>query len=1110
MPHGDLYRQIVRSFTDGIVALELDGTIRFANPSAEALLGVAPLQGLHMEQFLDDAGRGHGADYLQRAAGGEIVGVELDTMLLRHDGSPLWVKLRQTGLMDGDRVVGVILRLTDNHETKQLLEDVSASRERLVRAERIARSGSWTWDVAAEVASYSDGLVELYGEHTEALMGRRREALMAITHPEDHQRLDAAIDALASGAEPVVDLEVRQRGRKGWMWARLRAIGTYDEDGGLVEAVGTYQDVTRARDTEDQLQDLVAQNSLMQAVATAANEAASLHEVLLEARLLVLVHDDWTRARAFVPSPGATSLVPLVVDPDSRFTPVEDPDDPDDPDAAARELATAEEAYRRGEPVWDTDRRLTIAFPVILDDEILAVLTMTSRPPLYRHEMIRAMAEQAAVQLARVAERERSARQLAAARDRAVRASEHKSDFLATMSHEIRTPLNGIIGLNELLQSTDLSDRQQHLVSGIAVSSRSLIELTNDILDFAKIEAGLLEVEAVDFEVREVLAEVANVLAESARARDIELLVSCSPDVPGVVAGDPVRLKQVLLNLGSNAVKFTASGSVEIRATTEPTPAPAEPTTEPPAEPTDAGAVLRVEVRDTGMGITPAQLRHIFSPFAQGDTSTTRRFGGTGLGLAISSEIVAAFGGEIGVESRPGVGSTFWFTARFGAAHGGPVTATLARARRALEGRQVLVVGDEAPNRTILREQLGWWGVVSTETGSSPEELAALTGTTPDGRPYDAVLLDLAVPDADRLALATTAPRAAHPGDPAIILLTSAAAPPDDTLAALGITGCLTKPVPSVTLREVLLAALVPHADRDAAAPPERAPSGRGVVLVVEDNAINQLVARGLLEAMGYAVETADDGEEALVRIEGGAFDAVLMDVQMPRLDGYDTTRALRRADARDRRGRRLPILAMTAAAVSGERERCLAAGMDDFITKPVSPTGLGAALARWVGEDHDPADVPADVPADGPVEGVEGDGDAAEVDGRREPTGEHLDRERLGMLLELRPDDTSYLDRAIGNFLGRRHEVVATLTRAVEDADATALVAAAHSLRGSAGNLGLPVVASLSAALEELGRLGGTAGSAALLDDLLLELDESCVALERYRSWYQSRAATP
>ncbi|WP_137295583.1 PAS domain-containing hybrid sensor histidine kinase/response regulator [Nocardioides dongxiaopingii] len=1103
MPQGDLNRQIVESFTDGIVALELDGTIRFANPSAESLLGVAPLQGLHMAQFLDEAGQEHGDDYLGRAAAGEIVGGELDTMLVRHDGSPLWVKLRQTALVDGDRIAGVILRLTDNHETKQLLEAVNASRERLVRAERIARSGSWTWDVTAAHVSYSDGLVDLYGEHTEALMGRRREALMAITHPEDHQRMGAAIDGLASGATPVVDLEVRQHGREGWMWVRLRALGTYDAEGRLVEASGTYQDVTRARDTEDQLHDLVSQNSLMQAVATAANEATSLHEVLLQARLLVLVHDDWTRARAFVPSPGATPLVPLLVDPDAGYTPVEEPEDPDDPDAGARELATAEEAYRRGEPVWDTERRLTIAFPVVLDDEVLAVLAMTSRPPLYRHDMIRGMVEQAAAQLTRVAERERAAGELAAARDRAVRASEHKSDFLATMSHEIRTPLNGIIGLNELLQATDLSDRQQHLVSGIAVSSRSLIELTNDILDFAKIEAGRLEVESVDFEVREVLAEVANVLAESARARDIELLVSCSPDLPGVLAGDPVRLKQVLLNLGSNAVKFTASGSVEIRATAEP---PADPAADPTADPAagpgagtaDAGTVLRVEVSDTGMGISPTQLRHIFSPFAQGDTSTTRRFGGTGLGLAISSEIVAAFGGEIGVESHQGVGSTFWFTARLGAAHGGPVTATLARARRALEGRHVLVVGDEALNRTILREQLGWWGMATAEAGGSPEELASLAGTTPEGHPYDVVLLDLAATDPDRLARATAAARAAHPDDPVVILITSAAAPPDDTLDALGITVCLTKPVPSVILREVLLAALVPRAERDVAAPPATAPSGRGTVLVVEDNAINQLVARGLLEALGYAVETADDGEEALVRIEAGAFDAVLMDVQMPRLDGYDTTRALRRADARDRSGGRLPILAMTAAAVSGERERCLAAGMDDFITKPVSPTGLGAALARWVDRDA----------GDGDGDGADGD-----VDGRGargEPASVHLDHERLAMLLDLRPDDTSYLDRAIGNFLGRHHDVVETLTRAVQDADPTVLVASAHSLRGSAGNLGLPVVAGLATSLEELGRLDTTTGSAPLLADLVVELDAACRALERYQSWYRSRSVSP
>ncbi len=540
--------------------------------------------------------------------------------------------------------------------------------------------------------------------------------------------------------------------------------------------------------------------------------------------------------------------------------------------------------------------------------------------------------------------------------------------------------------------------------------------------------------------------------------------------MPDVLAGDPTRLKQVLLNLGSNAVKFTTAGSVAIRAT-----AVAEP----------GGSVLRVEVRDTGMGITPAQQQHIFAPFTQADTSTTRRFGGTGLGLAISSEIVAAFGGEIGVESEPGAGSTFWFTARLGAATGSTQDATLAQARSTLGDTRMLVVDDSAQNRMILQEQLGWWHVASTAAEDSAAALAELADANANGRPYDAVLLDLSMPGRDGLALAAAVRAADYPADLPLILLTSSYTPADDELHSAGITACLTKPVPSSTLRDTLLAALGTGAATDARPQPPTA-TGQGRVLVVEDNAINQIVARGFLEAQGYAVETADDGEAALAMIRDGAYDVVLMDLQMPRLDGYATTQAVRLEEEQAGHGRRLPILAMTAAAIAGEREKCLAAGMDDFITKPVSPATLAAALARWMPEKHDL-----------------GEGGPAVAGG---PPSPYLDLDRLGMLLSLMPHDTSYLDRAIGNFLGRRSDVVSTLTRAVEADDPAALSAAAHALRGSASNLGLPVVTEIATDIERIGRVESTIGALALVADLASALAESAEAISAYRDWYQSR----
>ncbi|CAN5574024.1 response regulator [soil metagenome] len=1079
--------QVLRSLSDAIVVLALDGTVRFANPSAAALFGVDDLRGRSFDAFLDEVGRRHSALHLANAAQGRFVSEEVDTMLVRGDGSPLWVRLRQTPFLDGDRVDGVVLRLSDNHDTKRLLEEVHTSHRALLRAEHISRSGSWTWDLVAGTTTSSEGLAELYGDRTTDLLGKDRGRLLEMTHPEDRRRLAGALDGLLSGTAPRVDVEVRQQGRRGWMWVRARAVGTYDGDGRLTEASGTYQDITRARDTEDRLQDLVTQNSLMQAVATAANTAASLDEILEQAGSLVVLHDDWDRARAYVPDPESGELVPYLLGVEGGgLEPI------DITEIAAIEDATAAESYRTGTSVWDADRRLTLACPIRLDEEIIAIIAITSLPPLYRHEMIQQMLESAATLIARVAERERGERDLAVARDRALDASRHKSEFLATMSHEIRTPLNGIIGLNELLDATSLSDRQQHLVTGITVSSRTLLDLINDILDFSKIEAGRFELETVDFEVREVLAQVGNLIAESARTQDVDLQVSCSPDVPDVVAGDPTRLKQVLLNLASNAVKFTAHGSVSMRATTQQASTAPDPSAPGSAQP--GATVLRVEVRDTGIGISPEQQDQIFAPFSQADSSTTRHFGGSGLGLAICAEIVAAFGGEIGVTSTPEVGSTFWFTAPLGPPIGSTQDATLARARQELGRTRILVVDDNEQNRMILREQLSGGNVSSSGSDGAAAALEAVAAAHREDWPYDAILLDLAMPGHDGLAVAAAVRRGDYPSDVPIMLLSSSFTPPDDDLRAVGITTCLTKPVPSSTLREALLDLLRHQPHVEAPQPAPVAASSQGRVLVVEDNQINQIVARGFLEALGYTVDTADDGEDALVKIARRSYDAVLMDVQMPRLDGYATTRVVRREETAAGGGHRLPVIAVTATAVAGEREKCLSAGMDDFITKPLSPSALAEVLRRWTTPDG------SSPPPPGTHESPPGDaGDAG-------PASPHLDRERLGMLLDLAPDDTAYLDRAIDRFLHRRLELRDAVAAAVSADDAAALSAAAHALRGSTGNLGLPLAAEVATELEEVGRAGSTSGAGPLLERLDQCLDDAAVAITAYREWYRSR----
>jgi PAS domain S-box-containing protein len=1076
---GDLYRQVVRSLGDGILVLDLDGTIRYANPAGAALVRVPDdeIAGRHLHDFLDADGRVHSQHFLDRASRGDLHPEEVDTLLIADDGTPVWVRLKQNGLFQDEQVVGLILRLTDNIETKLLLDELTANRRTLEQAEQIARLGSWTWDLRTGEVHGSEGLVELFGEFTSSLLSRDVAKLQEITHPEDHDRLVDAITTLMDGTKPRVDIELRQRGESGWMWTRMRALASYDRDGETVGISGTHQDITRARATEDELQDQVTQNSLMQAVASAANEATTLDDVLVHAQTMVILHDDWERGRAFLPVEDGTDVEPRYYAEEDRQA------DLARPDVAARELATARRCLELREAVWDDDVRLTIAAPILLGEEVVAVFTITSFAPLYRHDMIRGLVEQAAVQLSRVAERERTARDLAEARDRALEASRHKSEFLATMSHEIRTPLNGVLGLTELLARTPLDAQQRHLTSGIAVSGRSLLGIINDILDFSKIEAGRLDVESVDLEVRDVLEQVTSVLAESARAKGLDLQVSCSPEVPEMLSGDPTRLAQVITNLGSNAVKFTSRGSVAIRATST------------PGE--DGTTLLRVEVRDTGVGIPEQQRMHIFQPFAQADTSTTRRFGGTGLGLAISAEIVEAFQGEIGVESTLGQGSTFWFTARLGRPTGARRDARLRRTREQLGRTKVLVVDNDVQNRLILREQLGWWHVTSTGVPGASEARNALVAARDAGDPYDVVLLDLAMPDDDGLDVARSLhldPRFVHVP---LLLLSSSYLPLTDELRGIGITACLTKPVQAAELREALVRTVVGE-DASAAEPltEEASEGARGkVVLVVEDNPVNQVVARGLLTSMGYDVDTADDGAEAVELTEVTAYDAVLMDLQMPRLDGYGATRAIREREAATG-ARRTPVLAMTAAAIAGEREKCLAAGMDDFITKPVAPATLAAALARWTGS--------TDVGGEdgGTVEDRTAPHDAPDTsDG-------NLDIERLELLRELSPDDTAYLDRVIGGFLGRRADALDRIRAAVADDDAARLAAEAHGVKGSALNIGLPVVGGLASDLEHLGRAGGTTGAEDLLLRFEAALEDAEEGLLAYQEWYRSLAA--
>ncbi len=540
----------------------------------------------------------------------------------------------------------------------------------------------------------------------------------------------------------------------------------------------------------------------------------------------------------------------------------------------------------------------------------------------------------------------RSKAQLADARDLALAASLAKSEFLATMSHEIRTPMNGVIGLNDLMLTTELSHRQRQYAEGVRQAGHGLLDVINEILDFSKIEAGRLEVESVDFDLPTVVEGAAAIVAEAARRKDLELLAYCSPELPLAVRGDPSRIRQVLINLVGNAVKFTQDGEVVVRASRDDT-----------AVADDGRLLVRFEVSDTGIGLSEEGRTKLFEAFSQADSSTTRRYGGTGLGLAISSRLVEAMGGEIGVASEEGDGSTFWFTLPLLPAED-PTTAA-PPPDVPLAGLHVLVVDDNATNRTVLHDQLAYWGMTVDVEAAAEPALDRMRAAADAGRPYDLAVLDLCMPDVDGLELAR---RAA--ADPSLdvtgrVLLTSG---PDLSRAeteAASLAVSLSKPVPMSLLRTALEEVVARAHDRErvvagpATPAPEHAPAEplRARVLVVDDSEVNLMVAAGVLHSLGYHTETVEDGEQALTLLAEQDFDAVLMDIQMPGLDGYQTTEELRR---REDGGRRTPVIALTAGVTEGERDRCLAAGMDDFLTKPMQKQAVADVLGRWVTSTSD------------------------------------------------------------------------------------------------------------------------------------------------------------
>ena len=933
---------------------------------------------------------------------------EVQYRMQRTSGEWRWFEAR--GAVEHDdlgRLVSFAGSLTDVHADRLAQEELRLVRARFERAIRGTQDGLWELDIPADRMWMSPRFRELLGYAAEDLPIESNNLVAQIVHPGDHQELLGKVRAHLENKEPF-DIELRMRAQSGaYLWFRVRGSADPDAQGTPTTFSGSIQDITPRKLAEEAR--IEAEFRLERAIRGSSDGFFEFG---------VATGQSWY-------SPRMREMLGYgVADPfPSTLSELMDSED----------RVRVEEAARRHFELNET-------YDIIYKMPTLqgAIRWFRARGRCERNEDNQPTRFSGSIQ--DITPQQEAEAALVAAKEASAAANRAKSDFLANMSHEIRTPMNGVLGMTELLLDTPLEPVQREFGETIRTSATSLLGVLNDILDFSKIEAGKLEIERIEMDVRECVEDVGVMMAVQAAAKGLEFIVNADPTIPERVFGDPHRLRQVMTNLIGNAIKFTREGEVVIEVLS--------------VGVQSGRALLNFEVRDSGVGITSDALNRLFQPFVQADASTTRHHGGTGLGLSIVKRLVELMGGQVSVVSSVGVGSAFSFTLPCDLAEG-VYTIPAPEAFNPL-GKRVLVVDDNHTNRRVLCGQLSPAGYKVEAAASAEEALAHMLRAFDSGRKFDVIVADDQMPGVDGSTLASRIKAAPALADTPLVMLTSLDRFGNvQRLTDLGFAGYLTKPVRGRELRACIerviqidsIGATGPQprlVTRGSLGSDKGSSRYRGRVLVVEDNVVNQQVTRRFLERLGCEVCVAENGERAVESCGQATYDLVLMDVQMPIMDGLTATREIRRHEGS---GKRIPIIALTASAMTDELERCLEAGMDGLLTKPLEPLRLREALDRYgLGQA-----------------GVDNAKPAAVAVARA-----NLQPIDLAQLRIIIGDDSEFLQELCSTFVSSSTKIVEELRRAVDSKDRALLGAMAHKLKGGSGSVCARRVGDLAATLEK------------------------------------------